>query len=33
MNFGLDKCAKASFIKGKLSSTGDIERGKATAMN
>ena len=22
MNFGLDKCAKASFIKGKLISTG-----------
>ena len=33
MNFGLDKCAKASFIKGKLSSTGNIELDKATAIN
>ena len=33
MNFYLDKFAKASFIKGKLSSTGDIELGKATPIN
>ena len=32
MNFGLDKCAKASFIKDKRSSTGNIELDKATAV-
>ena len=33
MSFGLDKCAKASFKKGKLISTGNIELDNETTIN
>ena len=33
MSFGLDKCAKASFKKGKLISTGNIELDRETTIN
>ena len=33
MSFGLDKCAKASFKKGKPISTGNIELDKETTIN